>query len=113
MTEQFAKQIVDDYVLYYFDYALAGLSVDLSACEVKDGEAGNPLLYKIGALAKKLNEKLKDRAARSSIISARQKAQSYKFDQYVDLWHFCDVLPQEQECERFVAAMRKCATRNR
>ena len=33
-TEDIAKQIVDDYVLYYFDYALAGLSVDLSACRL-------------------------------------------------------------------------------
>ena len=34
-TEEIAKNIVDDYVLYYFDFALAGLSVDLSCCKVE------------------------------------------------------------------------------
>ena len=33
-TEDDRQGIVDDYVLYYFDYALAGLSVDLSAARL-------------------------------------------------------------------------------
>jgi Clostripain family len=90
----FARKIVDDYVLYYFDYALAGLSVDQSACAVEDVLA-NSLTGAIKNLAPILEAKLADRATRSLVIAARYRAQSYKFDQYVDLWHFCDLLGKE------------------
>jgi len=98
-TEKIAMKIVDDYVLYYFDYALAGLSVDLSACKIVEADS---LAGAIKDLGSKLKAILENRASRDIVISARQKAQSYKFDQYVDLVDFCHQLESDtrssQDC---------------
>jgi hypothetical protein len=109
---EFASRIVDDYVLYYFDYVLAGLSVDLSACKIVRADS---LADAIGKLGEQLIARLKDRAGREIVISARQKAQPYKFDQYVDLLDFCDQLDELKHsdgkliecCKTVRAAVRK------
>ena len=62
---RFAKEIVDDYVLYYFDYALAGLSVDLSACKIDEETMQKLLANAIGELGLSLKAKLEDRAGRT------------------------------------------------
>ena len=45
---------------------------------------------------------LEDRAGRDIVMSARQKAQSYKFDQYVDLVDFCHQLKNDTRCSEDV-----------
>jgi hypothetical protein len=97
LTEKIAKKIVDDYVLYYFDYALAGLSVDLSACRIEEGKL---LPEKIRDLASALKVRLENRASHDIVISARQRTQSYKFDQYVDLCDFCDQLKSDTRSDQ-------------
>ena len=91
--DKVARDIVDKYVLYYFDYALAGLSVDLSACKIVEDE--KKLAKAIGELGLSLKAKLETRPGLELVISARHQAQCYKFDQYVDLVDFCDKLKDE------------------
>ena len=102
----FAKQIVDDYVLYYFDYALAGLSVNLAACDIEEKKT-KQLADAVQNLGRILKSKLEHRLSRSVVVEARQKAQSYKFDQYVDLWDFCHQLESDKRSDQ---ALKDCCS---
>src|SRR4030095_11036719 len=83
-VETFANDIVDKYVLYYFDYALAGLSVDLSACRIVESK-NDSLARAIAELGLRLRARLEDRAGLELVISARHPAPYYKFEPYGDL----------------------------
>jgi hypothetical protein len=97
----FAKRIVKSYIDYYSDYALAGLSVDLSACDLD----GCPELLKtVAKLSDSLSKAFKteptdqpdDRPRNhpitDAVLLAHWEAQSYKSDQFTDLYDFCHVL---------------------
>ncbi|MGE0882301.1 MAG: clostripain-related cysteine peptidase [Blastocatellales bacterium] len=95
-----AKDIVVKYVDYYRDYLAAGRAVDLSACDL-DPERCKKLKDAIKELAKTLKDGLEgclqnvDKyLLRSEVVMAHWEAQSYKNDQYVDLFDFCDNLNQ-------------------
>jgi clostripain len=90
-AETFAKNIVETYVLYYSDYALSGQSVDLAACDLRDGRCDD-LKQSIALLADKLRKNLKYNKVKDAILLAHWEAQSYKFDQYTDLVDFCNLL---------------------
>ena len=101
-----ARAIVDDYVGFYSDYLPAGISVDMSACNVTENEltghgeepsgpAAPGLEESIQRLSKALLRGLESEAVRNLVILAHWRSQSFKFDQYVDLWDFCAQLKQE------------------
>ncbi|HEU4934684.1 MAG TPA: clostripain-related cysteine peptidase [Pyrinomonadaceae bacterium] len=105
--EAFAVQIVDRYVRYYTDFLPAARSVDLSACDLSRFDE---LASAIKELADVLYDKIKEPDLDSDskpnsdpesnsrsetirqIVLAHWEAQSYKDDQYVDLYDFCDLL---------------------
>src|SRR5262245_15074132 len=90
-----ARKIVDKYIGYYADYAVAGTSVDLSACDLSKADA---LAVALGKLASTLIIEFKNnKNVIDAVLLAHWRAQSYKNEQYVDLWDFCDLLSKEFE----------------
>lgn len=99
-TREIARAIVREYIRYYNNYTLADLSTDQSALNL-DEAACAPLFSGIGNLAAYLLEKLKamplpDRdpdalpdPLMEAILMSHWEAQTYKEEQYVDLWDFC------------------------
>jgi hypothetical protein len=72
-------------------------------------------------LARALNRKQKDDRVKDAIVFAHWEAQSYKSDQYVDLWDFCEQLKKNrgrglprdiaEKCGRVQEAIAKKAGR--
>jgi len=84
-----AITIVEKYVTFYSDFIPAGRSVDQAACDLTKFEA---LAEVIKGLADVLIAKLDDAETMRQIVLAHWEAQSYKDDQFVDLYDFCDLL---------------------
>jgi hypothetical protein len=100
-----AVKIVDEYIRYYYDYTLAGRSVDLSACNLQNTAALVAAVKGlVEALLQAMPAQLSDEpthpdvrnAVLNAIILAHWEAQGFKFDQFIDLYDFCDRL--EQRC---------------
>jgi cysteine peptidase C11 family protein len=87
--KSFATKIVEKYVTYYSDYEVAGRSVDQAVCNLDDHKT---LFKAFKLLAKKLTKAIDDPRVEEAVILAHWRAQSYKFEEYVDLWDFCDLL---------------------
>lgn len=90
-STKLAREIVNEYIGYYADYAVAGTSVDLSACDLSRSEA---LATSLRELSETLVKEFKagDQEVIDAVLLAHWRAQSYKNEQYVDLWDFCDLL---------------------
>ena len=86
---ELALTIVQRYVDYYSDFMPAGRSVDQAACDLSKCDA---LAVAVKGLADALIEGLKSEETLRQIVLAHWEAQSYKDDQYVDLYDFCDLL---------------------
>jgi len=84
-------KIVDRYVNYYKDFLPAARSVDLSACDLS--RCGD-LASALKELADVLYDKISESETMRQIILAHWEAQTYKDDQYADLYDFCDLLDQ-------------------
>ncbi|MBI3649979.1 MAG: hypothetical protein HY231_02895 [Acidobacteria bacterium] len=105
-----AQFLVQTHTAYYANYEVAGLSTDLAACDVTRIQ---PLLQAVKSLAALLNVKLLEEEGKrkhphtDALIQAHWKAQSYKFEDYVDLWDFCDLLEQGDGDAEIKSACRK------
>ncbi|MGE0128738.1 MAG: clostripain-related cysteine peptidase [Blastocatellales bacterium] len=93
--EELARIIVKTYTRYYRDYVVAGVSVDQAACDLRNF---GKVTSAVKTLAATLKQKVRDPEAQNAILLAHWRAQSYKNEQYVDLWDFCDLL--EEGCNR-------------
>jgi len=95
--DELATEIVKLYVKYYFDYSVAGVSVDQAACDLSRMDA---LAAAVNKLAELLAEALEkdNQAILDAVILAHWKAQSYLLEDYVDLWDFCDLL--QKSCDK-------------
>jgi len=93
-----AVKIVERYVNYYRDFVPAARSVDLSACDLrKCDELANAVRELADVMYAKITNKNDPAGAAETlrhIVLAHWEAQSYKDDQYVDLYDFCDLLDQ-------------------
>lgn len=87
--EDLAIRIVERYVRYYKDFLPAGRSVDQSACDLR---LCDKLAEAIKKLANVMYDRMSDPETMRQIVLAHWEAQSYKDDQYVDLYDFCDLL---------------------
>lgn len=108
--------IVDKYVTYYSDFAVAGVSVDQAACSLKEADK---LADAVAELAVTLPEKIKHEmgaetnpakqksALLDAVILAHWRAQSYKYEEYVDLWDFCHLLDEGCNDKDVKAACQK------
>jgi len=94
--KEVASAIVAAYLRYRADFDLAGQSVDLSACEIDKTEQ---LADTVTRLSHAMGTRLEDRAFRDALVLSRWRAQSYKSEQYVDLWDFCNLLGEQCEDE--------------
>jgi hypothetical protein len=90
--KKLACSIVKEYVHYYSPYYLSGVSVDLAACDLRDGDTIAILIGSINRLAQVLRKSMADSKVEGAILVAHWRAQSYKFELYTDLWDFCDQL---------------------
>jgi hypothetical protein len=89
--QEIAKDLVRRYIYYYEDYAKADRSVDISAIDVKEIRQGlTPAMKEFSSCLQRWI--VSDPAAVKHILLAHWYAQTYKNDQYVDLWDFCDRL---------------------
>jgi len=103
LLEEAARAIVKDYVNYYSNYWLAGLSVTQSALNIAKVETLHEL---IDELANSMEQQLikewektraNDGRARArhfhdALLLAHWEAQSYNGEQFVDLFDFCECL---------------------
>ncbi len=94
--ETLARLIVQEYIHFYAPYTMCGVSVDQAACDLAQMEE---LKNAMETLAVTLRDKLRagDRKVENAVLLAHWRAQSYKLDQYVDLWDFCGLLVQDCE----------------
>lgn len=92
-VREMAGRLVCGYIQYYTDYQAAALSVDQSACRL---ELTVSLMVAIKLFSNTmidfLSGKNKDDAVRNALVLAHWEAQSYKNEQYVDLYDFCRCL---------------------
>jgi hypothetical protein len=91
-TAKLAVAIVQSYSEYYFNYSIGDLSTDQSALDLKLFKS--ILMPIVSKLASILSDELKDRSTREAIVLAHWAAQSYKSEQYTDLWDFCGQLKE-------------------
>ena len=87
-----ARGIVEEYVNYYLDYAVGGLSVDQSALDLR---VSRDVKDRIDALAIALRDEMNDRDFQRIIVWSHWRAQSYNGEQFVDLYDFCAELRDE------------------
>ena len=91
------KRIVKRYIEYYRTYMPAGVSVDIAACELAKFDQLN---RSVSALAERLYRRLdpqhkttgRSLKVQNAVVMAHWRAQSFKFEQFTDLWDFCDQL---------------------
>ena len=87
--ERLTHYIVEDCLAFYEPYLPATISLDMAGCElVKLGALKNA----VRRLADRLVDHLDDCTVQSKIALAHWRAQSFKHDQYTDLWDFCNEL---------------------
>ena len=88
-AERLATMIVEEYVNFWADHdQAAGRSVDLAAIELRDGKIAQ-VQAAVGALASALKRALADDEALGRVILTHWWAQSYKNDQFNDLYDLC------------------------
>jgi hypothetical protein len=115
------KWIVEDCVAYHDQYIPAGVSFDMAACQLQ----GLPGLAKaLRELTDQLNSHIAnkrmsdiDKDVRDMVVLAHWRAQSYKFEQYTDLWDFANELVEvagrsgrSQDLKDIVTACRHVKT---
>lgn len=91
--ENFARLIVKEHTRYYEHYLMAGVSTDMSACNLK---AARELRRLTNELATELLEHINERSLLDALVLSHWKAQSYNFENFVDIWDFCNLL--EESC---------------
>lgn len=93
--EKLARNIVKEHTNYYFPYHISGVSVDMAVCDLRDGDNVANLIGAINRLTQVLRENLNNPKIEHAILLAHWRAQSYKFELYVDLWDFCYLLRED------------------
>jgi hypothetical protein len=84
-----AHEIVRQFVRFYFDYSLLGISSHCAACDL---EKMDVLTEPVRRLAEILTERIDEPGVWQPVVLAHWEAQSYKDEEYVDLADFCDRL---------------------
>jgi hypothetical protein len=103
LLEETAKAIVKEYVNYYSNYWLAGLSVTQSALNIAKVETLHRLIDGLARLMEqqlikeweetRVNDSARcGRQFHDALLLAHWEAQSYNGEQFVDLFDFCDCL---------------------
>jgi hypothetical protein len=107
--EELAKIIVGEYIGFYNDYIVGGLSVDQSVLEVSASEG---VALAVKNLAQDIQKRLTSKPLKDGLILAHWEAQSYNGELFVDLMDFCERLaercPEANEASlKVMEAIRK------
>ncbi len=86
-----ATGTVEEYVNYYLDYTIGGLSVEQACLDLRETDA---VKSAIDELAKALRKELINEEFRKAIVYSHWEAQSFNGEQFVDLYDFCQLLQQ-------------------
>jgi hypothetical protein len=87
--ERLTRYVVEDSLAFYEPYMPATISLDMGGFELKKLGA---LAQAVRRLADRLVDHLDDGALQNMIALAHWRAQSFKREQYIDLWDFCNEL---------------------
>jgi Clostripain family len=98
--EDLASIIVSEYIAFYSDYVIGGLSVDQSVLKVNQS---GKLVAAVKNLANKMQRRLARVSFKDAVILAHWEAQSYNGEQFVDLQDFCEIL-----AVRYPQVAREC-----
>jgi hypothetical protein len=106
-------EIVRQHTEYYADFLMAGVSTDISACDLSKVDEVAKAIRRLATRLRQVLPKQKQhtaedhhkdtrtfvedlrlsaRADSDAIILAHWRAQSYRFERHVDLYDFCDLL---------------------
>jgi Clostripain family len=88
-TEELAKTIVSEYIGFYSDYVVGGLSVDQSVLRVS---ASGNVADAVKGLAAVIAGSLTEQPVKDALILAHWESQSYNGELFVDLRDFCELL---------------------
>jgi hypothetical protein len=93
-ADALSKRIVDEYTRYYFNFTIADRSTDIAFVDLYQFEK---FMTAMRRLAKTMREKLEELGddpdpVRDAMVLAHWEAQSYKGEQYTDIWDFCNLL---------------------
>lgn len=102
--KELSSAIVAKYLRYRADFDLAGQSVDLSACDIDEIEQ---LADAVTRLRRAMGARLEDPRFRDALLLSHWKVQSYKSEEYVDLWDFCDLLRKQCRDQAVRSACRQ------
>jgi hypothetical protein len=107
-TPELAKSIVRRYTEYYRNYELADVSTDMAALQLN---ALNGLVPAVNNLCTAMIKSIQDPQVQGAIVLAHWNAQSYKNDQHVDLYDFCECLKRQyagftDHCENVMKEIR-------
>ncbi|MEW6128789.1 MAG: clostripain-related cysteine peptidase [Acidobacteriota bacterium] len=110
--EELAHLLVKTHTAFYADFATSGISGDLAVCDMQNIEGLKKSVANLAkVLLKKMSEEVKSRdtvkRVTQAIITAHWEAQSYKFEEYTDLWDFCDLLEHHCEDEKVINVCRE------
>jgi len=83
-----SKYLVHDCANYYATYLPAGVSFDIASCDIDRIEL---VILALNGLTSELLP-FTEKAVQDGVVLAHWRAQSFKWEQYVDLWDFCDQL---------------------
>ncbi len=101
-----AREIVKSYVRAYETYPMVGQSVQLAALDLGRIE---DLTVLIDELSHSIRGNMKHAAFKDAVILAHWECQSFKYDQYADLYDFCDLLKGRiGDCDRFEETFAIC-----
>jgi hypothetical protein len=92
IARQLATNVVEEYVNFYADYSLGGLSVDQAALNVGEAAALRELVDLFADAMRAELEKDDNQPFKDNIILAHWKAQSFNGELFVDLVDFCNCL---------------------
>jgi len=89
---ELAEELLKTYIEYYSDYAyVVDTSVDQSVLDLTPDKVDG-FKKTVSTLAGAMRTGLETPAILNAIVLAHWKAQTYKWEQYTDLWDFCDIL---------------------
>jgi Clostripain family len=110
-----AKSVVEEYVNYYSNYWLAGMSVSQSALDLTKVEELHRKVNKLANIMErelvkecensKIHRSRIGGAFRDALLLAHWEAQSYNGEQFVDIYDFCDCLEKRVP---YSAAAEQC-----
>lgn len=102
-----ATAVVEEYVNYYLDYSIGGLSVEQSALDLRKTEDLTDAIDQLaGALSGEFSgrDKKANTDLNHALVLSHWKAQSYNGEQFVDLYDFCALLREHYKKTSIVNA---------